>query len=569
MSVTQDQRKFTYLVGVGVTHSIAPSMHDSIAKALGYDWTFHTKECPTVEDAMELFRQPTFAGGVVTMPYKRSIMDHLDGLDEYATKLQACNNVYRAADGSLRGTNTDWRGIKGCLLGASDEGRHKPGVIVGAGGACRAALFTLHSELGCNPIYIVNRDRDEVAALQAEATTEYGALAFIHLQTADQVAALPASPYYIVGTVPDAEPSTPEEIEVHQIVNTFLSSPNKGVLLDMCFKPRKTRFLKAALSHGWTTVEGTELAQIGQAGFTGVEIFYEDLEYLAKEKGGLNEDNLLAAARDARDLCDESGLEVIGLQPFIFYEGLIDRQVHAEKIEKLKTWFKLVKILGTDTIQIPSNFQPEGISGDLDLIVADMTEVADLGLKEEPVVKFAFESLAWGTFISTWEESWEVIRRVDRPNFGICLDTFNITGRIWADPTAVSGKAPDADKVLAESMERLLKTVDLKKVFYIQVVDAERMEQPLVAGHPFHVDGQPPRMNWSRNARLFLYEQDKGGYLPVVEVARVMLKELKFEGWVSMELFSRTMADPDPTVPRSHSQRGMKAWKQLAQELDV
>ncbi|KAF7629387.1 hypothetical protein AFLA_013104 [Aspergillus flavus NRRL3357] len=213
-----DPRAYAYLVGVGVTHSIAPPMHNYIAKALGHDWTFIAKECPTVEDAVELFRRSDFAGGVVTMPYKRTIMDHLDGLDEYAIRLGACNNVYRTSDGKLRGTNTDWRGIKGCLLGASAEGRGKPAVLIGAGGAARAAIFTLHDQLECRQIHLVNRDRDEVKVLLEEVKQVYGdGLEIIYVERVEQVAGLP-SPYYIVGTVPDAEPSTPDEVEVHQII---------------------------------------------------------------------------------------------------------------------------------------------------------------------------------------------------------------------------------------------------------------------------------------------------------------------------------------------------------------
>ncbi|KAB8277281.1 xylose isomerase-like protein [Aspergillus minisclerotigenes] len=557
-----DPRAYAYLVGVGVTHSIAPPMHNYIAKALGHDWTFIAKECPTVEDAVELFRRSDFAGGVVTMPYKRTIMDHLDGLDEYAIRLGACNNVYRTSDGKLRGTNTDWRGIKGCLLGASAEGRGKPAVLIGAGGAARAAIFTLHDQLECRQIYLVNRDRDEVKVLLEEVKQVYGdGLEIIYVERVEQVAGLP-SPYYIVGTVPDAEPSTPDEVEVHQIIGSFLSTPQeKGVLLDMCFKPRKTRILQAGQANGWKTA--------AKAGFKGVEIFYEDLEYLAKEKGPVNDSTLFAAAQEARAICDHYGLEVIGMQPFLFYEGLTDRAQHQEKIERLKLWFAIVKILGTDIIQIPSNFQSEGISGDLDLIVSDMIEVADMGLKEEPVVRFAYENLAWGTFISTWEDLWEVVRRVDRPNFGCCLDTFNIAGRVWADPASASGKTPGADAALAASLQSLVRTVDVNKVFYVQVVDAERMQQPLIEGHPFYVEGQPARMSWSRNARLFLYEQERGGYLPVVQVAEAFLKRLGFEGWVSMELFSRSMADPDPTVPETHAQRGINAWRKLAEELDL
>ncbi|EXJ78922.1 hypothetical protein A1O3_08422 [Capronia epimyces CBS 606.96] len=333
--------------------------------------------------------------------------------------------------------------------------------------------------------------------------------------------------------------------------------------------PFRPAIASMSLGRAWVHELDKKLREASEAGFEGVEIFYEDLEYLARTYGEVSPATLLQASAKLRQTCDALNLTIIGMQPFLFYEGLIDREEHAAKIEKLKVWFKIVKILGTDIIQIPSNFQQGGISGDLDLIVRDMIEVADLGLKEDPPVRFAYENLAWGTYVDTWEKLWEVVTRVDRPNFGCCLDTFNIAGRVWADPASPSGKTPNADADLKASLENLVKTVDVNKVFYVQVVDAERMTPPLTPDHPFHVDGQPSRMSWSRNARLFLYEQDQGGYLPVVEVARVFLKELKYEGWVSMELFSRTMSDPDPSIPHTHAQRGIKAWKQLAKELQL
>jgi quinate dehydrogenase len=259
LSPQSDQRAYTYLVGVGVKHSIAPPMHDYIAKSLGYNWKFLAEECPTVEDAMALFRKPSFAGGVVTMPYKTTIMAHLDGLDEHALKLGACNNVYRAADGSLRGTNTDWRGIYGCLMGFSDEGKGKPALIIGAGGAARAALYALHDQLNCNPIYVVNRDVGEVQALLKDARVYGDSLSIVHIESVEQARSL-SSPYYIVGTVPDFEPQQPAEIEARNIVELFLSSASeKGVLLDMCFKPRRTRLLKLAEDVPWPTIEGINI----------------------------------------------------------------------------------------------------------------------------------------------------------------------------------------------------------------------------------------------------------------------------------------------------------------------
>lgn len=325
-----------------------------------------------------------------------------------------------------------------------------------------------------------------------------------------------------------------------------------------------------SLGRAWVHVLPEKLARAAEAGFAGIEIFYEDLEYVAKSHGEANPENLRRAAHEVRSECDAHKLTIIGLQPFLFYDGLKDRQDHAAKIEKLKLWLELVKILGTDIIQIPTNFLPaDQITDDLDIIVQDLVEVADLGLREDPPVRFAYENMAWSTYIDTWESMWEVVKRVDRPNFGCCLDTFQIAGRIWGDPASETGKTPDADAALKASLEQLVRTVDVKKVFYIQVVDAERMTSPLVEGHPFYVQGQPARMSWSRNARLFMYEQDKGGYLPSLEVARVILKDMGYEGWVSMELFSRTMSDPDPTVPHSHAQRGINAWRRLREELGL
>ena len=146
----------------------------------------------------------------------------------------------------------------------------------------------------------------------------------------------------------------------------------------------------------------------------------------------------------------------------------------------------------------------------------------------------------------------------------------NIAEREWADPSTADGKVGNADEVLKGSLQRMAERVDVKKVFYVQVVDAERMRNPFVEGHAFHIQGQPARMSWSRNARLFALE--KGGYLPVLQVFRAITDEkpkgLGYKGWVSMELFSRTMADPNPSTPSEHARRGMDSWRQLIREMN-
>ncbi|KAJ4336071.1 hypothetical protein N0V87_005651 [Didymella glomerata] len=331
--------------------------------------------------------------------------------------------------------------------------------------------------------------------------------------------------------------------------------------------------LSASLGRAWHHDLAKKVHQAATHGFEGIEVFYEDLDHLARKIFSVEEpsnDEILKAAEHAKQLLNEANIIVIGLQPFLFYEGLLDRQQHARLLEKIRLWFQIAKRLRTNTIQIPANFLPaDQLTGDLDIIAADLRELADLGAKENPPIRFAYEALCWSTHVDTWEKSLVVANMVSRSNFGLCLDTFNIAGRVWGDPASPTGKTSNADVDLKASLERLVRDMPLDKIFYIQVVDAERMESPLVEGHPFHVDGNPARMNWSRNARAYMYETDRGAYLPVEDVARAIIEGLGYQGWVSMELFSRTMSEPGDGVPASHAQRGMAAWRTLVQRLHL
>jgi 4-hydroxyphenylpyruvate dioxygenase len=306
-------------------------------------------------------------------------------------------------------------------------------------------------------------------------------------------------------------------------------------------------------------------------GFKGLELFHEDLLDVAQQlPGGESKDNELKAAQVIRQMCRKRDISIVCLQPFWHYEGLLDRQEHVKRIEKLRFWFQLANVLGTSMIQIPSNFLPSSeVSEDLSLAVSDLQEAADMGLQEQPPIRFIYEALCWGTRCDTWQKSWEIVQAVDRPNFGLLLDTFNIAGRIYADPTSPSGRTADSDLAVQESIIELLSTIDVKKVFYIQVVDAERLAEPLDEGHAFHQTGQPPRMSWSRNCRLFYGEQDRGAYLPVKDICHAIFRGLGFEGWVSMELFHRRLADTDEAVPREMASRGSIAWAKLVRDMGL
>lgn len=170
------------------------------------------------------------------------------------------------------------------------------------------------------------------------------------------------------------------------------------------------------------------------------------------------------------------------------------------------------------------------------------------GFLETPVIRFAYEALCWETQVDTWEASWGVVCKIDRSNVGICLDTFNMAGRIYADPTALNGYVPDAHQALAESLDRL-RSVPTDKVFLLQVADGERLERLLLQGHEFYNPEQPARMSWSRNARLFYGEAHHGNYLAIRDILQDLVSQIAFKGWISPEVFNRRLADDGQSVP--------------------
>jgi 4-hydroxyphenylpyruvate dioxygenase len=314
-----------------------------------------------------------------------------------------------------------------------------------------------------------------------------------------------------------------------------------------------------------------KIAAAAAVGFQGIECFYEDLEYHVKTLcSNNNEPNhdrspdikeLCDTAHDFRLLADENNLKVIVLQPFMHYEGLTDPAERQQRLEKLKLWMKLASILGTDLIQVPSNFLLQGVTGDFGRLVEDLQLLADRGAEHDPPVRFAYEGVCWGTFVDTWRKAWEIVKGVDRKNFGLCLDAFHVVGREWADPTTESGivgsGVENATDLLCKSVQNMAATVDVSKVYYVQYANARKPDAPIVP-----VEGQAARMTWSRQMRVFVGEAE--GYMPVDMVLERILAApplgLGYTGWLSVELFNKSLEGSDKRVVSEHAERAWRSW---------
>ena len=137
------------LLGEKLGHSFSPQIHRALA---GYDYRL----LPTPPEAVEgLFRERTFQGLNVTIPYKRTVIPLCDEIDPRAAAIGAVNTVVNR-DGRLTGYNTDIDGLIYLARRAGVELSGKKAVVLGSGGTSHTACAAA-TELGAVEIVVVSR----------------------------------------------------------------------------------------------------------------------------------------------------------------------------------------------------------------------------------------------------------------------------------------------------------------------------------------------------------------------------------------------------------------------------
>ncbi|KAK6438516.1 Quinate dehydrogenase [Oleoguttula sp. CCFEE 5521] len=223
------------------------------------------------------------------MPHKVAIIPYLDALTDEGQAVGACNTIVKR-DGKLIGTNTDTIGVRESFLQNVAEPeqvyRDRPGLVIGGGGAARSAVYAL-VKLGCQTVYLVNRDPAEVTAVIAWCTTQgYGA-GLRHVRTAAEAEAV-EGPGAIVSCVPNFPPVTPAEVEARKVIEILLAKPHKGAILEMCYHPAvHTEIGDLAQRAGWQVILGTEA------------MLYQGFEQVKYWTGREVKEMPIAAAKDA------------------------------------------------------------------------------------------------------------------------------------------------------------------------------------------------------------------------------------------------------------------------------
>jgi 4-hydroxyphenylpyruvate dioxygenase len=227
------------------------------------------------------------------------------------------------------------------------------------------------------------------------------------------------------------------------------------------------------------------------AGFDGIEVFEPDL---------------IASPWSPAEIgarCADLGLSIDLYQPFRDLDST-DPDRFARNLRRAERKFDVMATLGADTVLVCSSVAPDAMD-DLDRLAGQLAtaaaRAADRGLR------IAYEALAWGRHVWTWDRSWEAVRRGDHPALGLCLDSFHVLSR-GGDPAG-------------------FRDVPGEKLFFLQLADAPRLQMDV--------------LQWSRHHRLFPGQGafDLPGFL-----AHVL--DAGYAGPLSLEVFNDVFRQADP-----------------------
>jgi 4-hydroxyphenylpyruvate dioxygenase len=255
-----------------------------------------------------------------------------------------------------------------------------------------------------------------------------------------------------------------------------------------------------------------KLAAAAHAGFDGVELFENDLICSPLAPAGIR--------AEARRL----GLTIDLYQPFRDAEGSPpDRW--ATVLRRARHKFEVMSELGTDVILVCSSVAPDTIDDD-DLAAEQLSRLADLAAQRG--FRVAYEALAWGRHVSTWERSWQIVSRASHPALGLCLDSFHILSRS-DDPAGLADIPGD-------------------KIFFVQLADAPQLAMDV--------------LQWSRHHRVFPGQ----GAFDLIRFTDLVLRA-GYSGPLSLEVFNDLFRQSDPGPAAIDGMRSLIALEdQLASQ---
>ena len=165
-------RRFAFLLGEHISHSLSPPIHNAAFAALGLDdheYGLLDVPPPRLQEALARMRQPDCLGGNITMPYKHEVLAAAAECSDTVTRCGAASLLLNR-DGRFVLHNNDVEAVAACLKRRAATVAKGPAVILGAGGSAAAILEALR-RVPPTRVVILARRPEAAEALVRRART--------------------------------------------------------------------------------------------------------------------------------------------------------------------------------------------------------------------------------------------------------------------------------------------------------------------------------------------------------------------------------------------------------------
>lgn len=213
------------LIAERLSHSYSREVHARLGNP-----DYELLELPP-EEVVPFLQRRDFLGLNVTIPYKTTVMPHLDEIDEAARSIGAVNTIVNR-NGRLYGYNTDFYGLVALIRRCGWQLDGEKVLVLGSGGTSRTAVSVVNY-LGAAAAYRVSRTGRDGCITYEDAVKNH------------------ADAAYIINTTPCGMAPNLGESAVN--VNDFTDL--KGVL-DVIYNPLRSRLVCDAQAKGIPAVGG-------------------------------------------------------------------------------------------------------------------------------------------------------------------------------------------------------------------------------------------------------------------------------------------------------------------------
>ena len=239
--INNETFKSVGIIGKPLKQSLSPYLHNHWIKKYGLSSYYLPLPIKSTSDIKQAINKFNFLGLNITIPYKRSIINQLDSLDNSAKRIQAVNTILYK-NKKLKGFNTDIIGFaKGVLK--KKWNKKRPVVVFGAGGAAEAIIYFLKLE-NIKDIIIVNRTKKRADLIikkykNIKFTTNF------NLDVNEAGLIINTSSLGMIGY---------PELKIK------LNNVNKeAIIYDIVYNPINTRLIKEAKKHKLEYISGLEM----------------------------------------------------------------------------------------------------------------------------------------------------------------------------------------------------------------------------------------------------------------------------------------------------------------------